>query len=1418
MCLEVVFGGIMKEKYRQRRSELGNVFFAIFGAVALVGLLGAAIMTFMKGPLSTSVRLTKMNTAENQMTIGAQVAVMATASQANSGDCDSDLYVEPMEWRAATTEPHPVNGGLVPLGLGISKKDPWGTEYGYCVWNHGAVTSGSGCAANMLTGANSSAYPVVALVSAGPDKTFTSTCRTFAVADANSDGDLSDAGDSPLVSKASENDDDIIFAYTYQEATAASGGLWSLKSGDPTTATISKKIEATGTASLRGGVLLPDKSLVLCDASTAGVMAMNGNAIEICDGAGNWTAITGGGGGGGGTGLVLTPNASSGMDITAPCGSSTCYSSNVTFTLTNNYTVASDTLAVTLSNTSNFEKVSDNCNGNSIAAAASCQVVVRAKATGNKYYTGTLNVVGNNSPFATLDGTSSGFSCSVGGDAPGGKYAACNIGGYNLITTPSGCSASPSNPTCAGGADTYTTSAISMAASFLTGCCSSNGQQNTANMAAYSGGAYTFPAALWCDNLDYQGYTDWFLPSSAELSGYFYPNKAILGSAASGFYSSSTEANLTTPTLYTISIITGGATITAGTTNTYVRCMRWDPAKAVSPATDTTPNTVTFTPSSSTVSAETRTSNMITVYGVTGNVPLSITGGTNAKFSKNGGGYTSTATTVTNGDTVTLEATSPIVGQQDTVSLTIGGSSFNWYVRTVANNTIYAFVTSSTRTGAMPSLAAADTACNSEASSAGLGGSWIAVLAPSSSTNDGPLSRAPWNWTTLKNMNNQVVATSFDDFSDGTISNPINRTAANALAPATYAWTGASSASGLLSGSTSSNPCVNWTSASASYSAYVGVINSTTSHFYYSTGAQTCNNTYAMYCMQDPGSSLIDTNPADVSIRPGIAYSSGAAATSNTVTVTSILQPVTVSISPSAGTADIIINGVSQGAATATAYPNSTVQFSLTVPTTLGTKNTATLQIGDDTYNWWVGYADSAKTLKIFLALVSSHGGFGGLSSADAKCNAAASSSSLGLSSNWKAILSDSGTNAVDRLPWSWGTLKSVSGTTIVDGGYNDLWDGTLDSGINVDANGTPVTGNVWTGTSIEGIKYNAAGSTDSQYYNTNWATSGVGTAIYGSIGSTSGQWINMGTYAAGYVGLYLYCMEDSDATTPDTTPDKLKIPYVVQVPTLSRTSSVPVNVGGMSIGASATVSVTAPSGNPKFTVNGGAEVSSASVTNGDTLIFKMDAPATGNTSNKMTVNVNGSFQTFWRVWTGDTTGTIVKRVFVTRASTNVYTTLSTSPYSPPFGSTGADSVCSSEASAAALGGTWKAIVSAAAGNESDWAVNRIGYNWSELQLVNGTTVAYAGGLWQTTNSPLLNAIVKDPTGANVVSGNVWTATHANGLPYAFYDSASTCSDYTYYGTDKYAYYGSSTAVNSNWTIYGMSNCTGVGRLYCIEQ
>jgi hypothetical protein len=170
--------------------------------------------------------------------------------------------------------------------------------------------------------------------------------------------------------------------------------------------------------------------LITCDATTAGIMARAGSSgIEICDGAGNWTEITGGAGGGVGLSLTngtATPNVSSGMNVYGTCGNATCYSVPVTFTLKNGLTTASDVLAVSLSNTANFEKVSDTCNGQSIAAGATCTIVVRAKATGNLSYAGTLTITGHNSPLGTCwTGRRSSFAgCNAGGQGPGGYYVA----------------------------------------------------------------------------------------------------------------------------------------------------------------------------------------------------------------------------------------------------------------------------------------------------------------------------------------------------------------------------------------------------------------------------------------------------------------------------------------------------------------------------------------------------------------------------------------------------------------------------------------------------------------------------------------------------------------------------------------------------------------------------------------------------------------------------------------------------------------------------------------------------------------------------------------------------------------------------------------------------------------------------------
>jgi hypothetical protein len=1400
---------------RSIHSEDGNVFIAIFGAVAMVGILGASVMTFMKGPLATSVKLTKINTAENQMAIGAQVAVMATASQPNNGDCETapDGYVEPIEWRVPGALPAPTGGGLVPLSLGISKKDPWGTEYGYCVWNHGPTTSGAGCGANMLAGTNARIYPVVSIISAGPDKTFTTTCRDFATADANADGDLLDGGDFPLVSKAADTDDDVITSFTYDEATGVSGGLWSIKAGDASTAVIGKNIETSGTASLKGGLLLPDKSLITCDATTAGVMAMNGTAIEICNGT-TWDAITGGGGGGSGSALWLSPNISSGMDVAngdPSCVSGTCYSPNVTFTLTNNLdpAAASAVLAVTLSNTTNFEKVSDNCHGNSIAAGANCQIVVRAKANGNRSYSAILSITGNNSPLATLDGTASGFGCTIGGDGPGGKYAGCAMGGYDLIVTPSGCTAGTSNPVCAGGADTQT---IANCTILGNSTVSTSGLQNTVDQMAYTGGSYSYPAAAHCSALSYGGYDDWYMPSYAEMHT-LYTNRTLIGGQLG-----TTSYNTSHVGTTTAGYISPLGTFNTGGCGTYLfRCVRRDPpAVFPAPTTDTTPFAVTFTPSSSATAGETRTSNTVTVDGVTAPVTLSVSGGSGAQFSKNGGAYTSASTTVTNGDQITLRATSPVAGQEDTVSATIGSAGFSWKVRTVANNTIYAFVTSGTAQGNV-TVAGADAMCASAASAAGLGGSWLALIAPAPGDGNGPAARAPWNWTTLKNMNNVTVATSFNDLFDGTITAPINRTATNTLSGATYAWVGASDATGLnaSAASLSTNTCYTWTSSGGgSTQSYQALVNSTTTHFGGNGFTLQCSSAYPVYCMQDPAGGIADTDPAAVSLAPGVAFSSGAAALSNTVTVTGILQPVTVTVTPSAGTVDIILNGVPQGAGPVVVQPNSTLRFSLTVPAVLGTKNTATIAIGDDTYNWWVGYADSAKEAKVFVTSTAYQGHLGGLAGADAYCNTSAASSSLGLSADWKAILSDSTTDAANRIPWNWGTIKDVTGTTIVSGGFPDLWDGTLASPINKNQNGIATMVAVWTGTLLSGVRDAAVSGVQTNPYCDNWTygSAAVTGGVAGNTAMTSSQWIN-NTMAWCTLSRHLYCMENIDGGG-DTTPADLSLPYAVQVATSSRQSSSAVLISGMSSGATQTLSVSATGGTPTFTVNGGAEVTSASVTNGDSIVFKMNAPATANSSNKMTITA-GSMTAYWRVWTGwDGGGSGIKRVFVSAARYWAGIDF--------VSVAGADARCQSLATAAALGGTWKAIISGAT-LENNAAVNRVGYNWSELRTVTGTTVVYAPNLWKAATIPLLSPIIVNQNGTNSADAfGVFTNTKADGNAYSTATDGSNCLDWITSSNIYNPVTGVQSASNGAWINNGGYNScgsNGMGKhLYCIEQ
>lgn len=279
----------------------------LFGAVALTGVLAAVGMQTLTGPVTTITRVTQRNIADNHLLMDSKILINAAVTGTSGGDIDADGIIEPAEFvPAGGGETPPTNGGFLPDDLGLAQTDPWGTRYGYCVWDHGTSNSST----NRITGDNTATapvQPVIAIIAAGPDKVFQTSCGAY------SNGEVQ-------VTKASGSDD-IIQKYTYAEASASSNGLWTLSTSDDakaelkpsnastpvgvsinretgvgdflgiTTSVLQAKLDDT--IAVSGGFLLDGPAASTCGADQKGAIRLNTSetAIEICDGAGTWSQI-----------------------------------------------------------------------------------------------------------------------------------------------------------------------------------------------------------------------------------------------------------------------------------------------------------------------------------------------------------------------------------------------------------------------------------------------------------------------------------------------------------------------------------------------------------------------------------------------------------------------------------------------------------------------------------------------------------------------------------------------------------------------------------------------------------------------------------------------------------------------------------------------------------------------------------------------------------------------------------------------------------------------------------------------------------------------------------------------------------------------------------------------------------------------
>jgi len=286
-------------------SESGNIFFALFGAVIIVGLLGTVVVSTMRGPLSTMVNVQTRTKAESEMDIASRLVLLEATQLPSDGDCDADGYVEPLEYLDAGGA-GPTGGGFLPNVIASSRIDPWGIQYGYCAWDAGGTTNAIACDTDS-SGTNDrldgngnptdETYTVIAIISAGQDQVFQTVCN---------------GGGSPSMAKGG---DDIVVEFTYGTAIAATNGLWNIKSGDPSTAEIGKNLEVTGGASFTAGIdltsstaalqlgaasmLFPSETtLVTCNGANGGLIRIDTSSdpdvLQICDAVNGWVPVSSG--------------------------------------------------------------------------------------------------------------------------------------------------------------------------------------------------------------------------------------------------------------------------------------------------------------------------------------------------------------------------------------------------------------------------------------------------------------------------------------------------------------------------------------------------------------------------------------------------------------------------------------------------------------------------------------------------------------------------------------------------------------------------------------------------------------------------------------------------------------------------------------------------------------------------------------------------------------------------------------------------------------------------------------------------------------------------------------------------------------------------------------------------------------------
>lgn len=290
------------------------------------------------------------------------------------------------------------------------------------------------------------------------------------------------------------------------------------------------RLSPVATMDINGGLMV-GKQIFVCSAVNNGVLRYDETKLEFCAGSNVQDIIT----------IppiasfTISPSNVTDMDVTG--SGNPAYSGYTTFTLTNIGSATSGVIETSLADTTYFEFGTNNCDDVTLAGGTSCTIDVRAKARTSTPYSTTLDIEAAqvNNVSANLAGTSAA-TCPVGNAQDGGLVAAC-YEDYYLIVTPANCTDS-ATPTCDATTDALTKVTHSGGAPPFDSVNSlTDGPSNTTSLI---GASANYDATQYCADMNYGGYTDWYLPAHDEVAD-IYNASGTLGGFASGTYLSSSQ-------------------------------------------------------------------------------------------------------------------------------------------------------------------------------------------------------------------------------------------------------------------------------------------------------------------------------------------------------------------------------------------------------------------------------------------------------------------------------------------------------------------------------------------------------------------------------------------------------------------------------------------------------------------------------------------------------------------------------------------------------------------------------------------------------------------------------------------------------------------------------------------------------------